>query len=266
MIKNKFIVKTNSYSVVFNQILKKITELSISTRVEVHLQIREDLNPSALDDIAIFKRMSAVIFSSGFNATVVKDMWPELKIAFKDFDFEIIKDWNEKEIEELMKNKKIIRNKNKIRAIIFNAKAFKELINEYGSFQGFLSKQSAPEKTYTYIEKRFHYLGKITTYDFLKRIGLNFIKPDIYIRRLYKRLGWLTSMSDNNKNLNKIFEISDYISYNTRHNLNYIDGVFWLFCSGYKDVMTMSVCGAVPKCGICYVNHCKYREVNFKNE
>ncbi|MCK4666428.1 DNA-3-methyladenine glycosylase I [Candidatus Dependentiae bacterium] len=256
----------NSYTITFNQILRRIKNLSISTRVEEHLQIREDLNSSALDDIAIFKKMSAVIFSSGFNATVVKDMWPELKIAFKGFDFEIVEGWTEKEIEELMKNKKIIRNKNKIKAIIFNAKVFNELIKEYGSFQKFLSKQCDPEKIHTYIEKRFHYLGKITTYDFLKRIGLNFMKPDIHIRRLYKRLGWLNSMSDNNKNLNKIFEISDSISNDTKLNLNYIDGVFWLFCSGYKDVMTMAVCGAVPKCNICYVNHCKSREVNFKNE
>ncbi len=258
-------MKSNSYTVTFNQILKKIKEFSISNQVEEHLQIRETLHPSSLDDIAIFKKMSAVIFSSGFNATVVKDMWPELKIAFKDFDFEIVKDWNEKEIEELMQNKKIIRNKNKLRAIIFNAKVFTELIQEYGSFQVFLSRHSDPEEIHTYIEKRFHYLGKITTYDFLKRIGLNFIKPDIHIRRLYKRLGWLNSMSDNNKNLNKIFEITDYISTATKHNLNYIDGVFWLFCSGYKDVMTIAICGAVPKCEICYVNHCKYREVNLKN-
>mgnify|MGYP001323114889 CR=1 FL=1 len=255
-------MKKHSYITSFELIRKKVLELSIGNKVEEHLKIRTELNPAQLEDKTVFKRMCAVILSSGFNASIVKNMWDQLKTEFNDFDFTVLKDWGPEKIEILMKNEKVIRNKNKIRAIIHNAKVFNNLIHKHQGFNKFLQENKDPELLFISIRDSFYFLGSITTFDFLKRIGLNYIKPDIHVRRLFHRLGWIDSMKETNKNLSTIFKIAEYISTETGFNLNYIDGVFWLFCSGYKEVMTGPICCAIPKCTECYVKHCKYRKEN----
>jgi len=54
--------------------------------------------------------------------------------AFDGFDPEKIIHYDDKKIEELMANEKIIRNRLKINAVIINAKGFLEIVKEYGSF------------------------------------------------------------------------------------------------------------------------------------
>lgn len=250
------------YIETFNLIYKKVLELSIGNKVEQHLEIRKKLCVKDLDDHTIFKRLVAVILSSGFNATIVKNKWNDLKKEFQNFDFLIIKDWDHEKVEELMVNEKIIRNKNKLKAIIYNAAEFNKIIIEYGSFDNYLTHFSNHDILYHDVKDRFHFLGEITTFDFLKRIGLNLIKPDVHIRRLFYRLGWIPSKRETQKNIRKIFKIAEYISEQTSQNLNMIDGVFWLFCSGYGDVLKYDVCGARPRCNECYVKNCKYKEEN----
>lgn len=253
-------MSSNKYIKVFNDIFKKVKELSDKQALQEHLLNRSKLRPADLDDRTIFKRLAAVILSSGFNATVVKNRWPALKKAFKDFDFKTIKDWDSEKVKDLMKNRAIIRNRRKIEAIIFNASRFNEIIEEFGNFNLYIESFNSQTDLYHDIHNKFQHIGQITAFDFLKRIGLDFIKPDIHIRRLFFRLGWLETFTETEKNFRDIIKIAEQISEETGRNLNYIDGVFWLFCSGYGDIMSKGICGSKPLCDECYVLDCRYRK------
>lgn len=58
--------------------------------------------------------------------------------AFADYDPEIVSTYDEKRIEELVKDPSIIRNRMKIEAAVNNAKRFIEVQEEFGSFDSYI--------------------------------------------------------------------------------------------------------------------------------
>jgi len=60
------------------------------------------------------------------------------RVAFDGFDYEIIANYDQDKIDELLRNEWIIRNKLKVKSAIKNAKAFIGIRAEYGSFSEYL--------------------------------------------------------------------------------------------------------------------------------
>lgn len=58
--------------------------------------------------------------------------------AFAGFDVNSVKDFSDSDVERLLKDSSIIRNKLKIEATINNAKRFIEIQNEFGSFDTYI--------------------------------------------------------------------------------------------------------------------------------
>ena len=58
--------------------------------------------------------------------------------VFDNFNPKKISKYTEKKIEVLMNNKGIIRNRKKIESVISNAKAFREIQKEFGSFDNYI--------------------------------------------------------------------------------------------------------------------------------
>ncbi len=58
--------------------------------------------------------------------------------AFDNFNPNIVANYDDKKVEELLKNEGIVRNKLKINAAIKNAKAFLAVQKEYGSFDKYI--------------------------------------------------------------------------------------------------------------------------------
>ncbi len=58
--------------------------------------------------------------------------------AFDNFDPEKVAKYDDKKIEELLKNKGIIRNRKKVEAAVANAKAFLKIQEEFGSFDNYI--------------------------------------------------------------------------------------------------------------------------------
>lgn len=58
--------------------------------------------------------------------------------AFDDFNPQIIARYNDKDIEALMRNSGIVRNRLKIQATISNAQAFIKIVEQYNSFDRYL--------------------------------------------------------------------------------------------------------------------------------
>ncbi|WP_425636564.1 DNA-3-methyladenine glycosylase I [Algoriphagus yeomjeoni] len=113
--------------------------------------------------------------------------------AFADFDYEVVAEFPESYVQELLQDPGIIRNVLKIRAAINNAKRFMEVQKEFGSFSNYiwgfvggkpiqnrLSSMSEAQATTKEsdllakdLKKRgFKFLGSTTVYAHMQATGL----------------------------------------------------------------------------------------------
>ena len=90
------------------------------------------------DDRILFEFIVLEAFQAGLSWETILNKRENFRQAFDDFDPEIIKDYDEDKISELMNNKGIIRNRRKIEAAIVNAKIYLELQKEWGSFSKYI--------------------------------------------------------------------------------------------------------------------------------
>ena len=75
-----------------------------------------------IDDDYLFEILVLVNFQTGLSWEIMLKKREDFRIAFDGFDVEKIAGYDEKRIEELLENENIIRNKNKINAVVNNAK------------------------------------------------------------------------------------------------------------------------------------------------
>ena len=139
------------------------------------------------DDDYLFEILVLVNFQTGLSWEIMLKKREDFRIAFDGFDVEKIACYDEKRIEELLKNENIIRNKNKIKAVINNAKVFIKIQEDYGSFYDYIKTftkgqifhergLTESELSRTMVEdlkkKGMKYLGPITMYSYLQTIGV----------------------------------------------------------------------------------------------
>lgn len=93
-------------------------------------------------------------FQAGLSWECILNKRDNFNQAYDNFDLDKICQYDENKIQELLQNKGIIRNKLKIKASINNAKIFKNIKQEYGTFSNYL-------KTFTKGEIIFE-IGKTT--------------------------------------------------------------------------------------------------------
>ncbi|PQZ91558.1 3-methyladenine DNA glycosylase [Arthrobacter sp. MYb227] len=84
------------------------------------------------DEHGVFERLSLEAFQSGLSWATILRKRENFRAAFSDFDPEIIADFDEAKVEELLGNAGIIRNRAKILATVKNAKATLELREDGG--------------------------------------------------------------------------------------------------------------------------------------
>lgn len=90
------------------------------------------------DDKKLFEMIILEGKQAGLSWSTILAKRETIKEAFDGLDPEIIVNYDESKIEELLQNKGIIRNKLKINAVIDNAKAYFKVKEQYGSFSAFL--------------------------------------------------------------------------------------------------------------------------------
>lgn len=90
------------------------------------------------NDDLYFENMSRVIFEAGLNWYVIDKKWSTIKTAFMGFSIEKVSRFTESDVERLLKDKGVVRNRSKIQALILNAMQFKTIKQQYGSFQAYL--------------------------------------------------------------------------------------------------------------------------------
>lgn len=78
-------------------------------------------------DQAIFERITLEAFQSGLSWLTILRKRPAFRAGFADFDHERIASFEEDDVERLMLDAGIVRNRRKIEATITNARALRQL-------------------------------------------------------------------------------------------------------------------------------------------
>lgn len=129
------------------------------------------------DEKYLFEMLILESFQAGLSWKCVLNKREDFEKAYDDFDIDKICDYDALKVQELMLNEKIIRNKLKINASINNAKIFKNIQEEYGTFHNYLKTFTNDETIYE-IDKTTSKLSDEISRD-LKKRGMKFVGSTI---------------------------------------------------------------------------------------
>jgi DNA-3-methyladenine glycosylase I len=92
------------------------------------------------DDDKLFEFFVLEGFQAGLSWQIVLNKRENFRKAFDHFNPQKVAAYSEDKIQELIQDKSIIRNKQKIRACVNNAQRFLEVQKEFGSFDRYMWK------------------------------------------------------------------------------------------------------------------------------
>ena len=142
------------------------------------------------DDYKLFELLLLESFQAGLSWETILNKRENFRKSFDNFDFNLISQYDDFKINNLLNDKGIIRCKRKIEAVINNAKIFIKIINEWGSFSNYIwhftnnevivnNSDIIPIKTELSdtisldLKKRgMKYVGSIIIYSYLQAIGV----------------------------------------------------------------------------------------------
>ncbi len=146
------------------------------------------------NDRKLFEFLILDLFQAGLSWRTILHKRENFRNSFDNFDVQKISQYTNKDIERLLSDKGIVRNKMKIEATINNAKSFLKIQEEFGSFDQYIwnftnyktlcnpegitletmpAKTPLSEKISKDLKKRgFKFVGAIICYSFMQAIGM----------------------------------------------------------------------------------------------
>ena len=118
--------------------MKRCKWCNINNPLYVKYHDDEWCQPSS-DDKYLYEMLILESFQAGLSWECVLNKREDFRKAYDGFDIDAVCAYGEEKIAELLGNKKIIRNRLKIRASINNSKIFKSITDEFGSFYSYLN-------------------------------------------------------------------------------------------------------------------------------
>jgi DNA-3-methyladenine glycosylase I len=102
---------------------------------------------------------------------VIEAKWPGFLEAFNDFDPQIVAGYTPADVENLLADPGIIRNRRKIEATVHNAGEMLRLEREHGTFAAYLRSHGSYDATVRDLRRNFKFLGESGAYHFLYVVG-----------------------------------------------------------------------------------------------
>lgn len=90
------------------------------------------------DDRILFEYILLDSFQAGLSWDIILKKRENFRKVFDNFDYRKIAKYDAKKMSSLLKDKGIVRNKLKIKAIVRNAQIFLDIQKEFGSFDKYL--------------------------------------------------------------------------------------------------------------------------------
>lgn len=145
------------------------------------------------DDRKQFEFLTMEVMQCGLNWNMMIQKREIFRSCFDGFDFEKISMYTEEDILRIMETEGMIRSRRKIEAVIHNARCFREIREEFGSFSDYLwgfskgktilyaghqkgnttARNGLSDRISKDLKKRgIKYLGSVTVYSHLQACGI----------------------------------------------------------------------------------------------
>jgi len=141
------------------------------------------------DDHRLFEKLSLEGFQSGLSWRTILAKRENFRAAFRDFDFDRIARFTQRDVERLLKDGGIVRHRGKIEAVINNAQRARDVAGREGSLAAFIWRYepdpkhlAKPQTVSTSAEATalsrdlkklgWKFVGPTTVYAFMQAMGL----------------------------------------------------------------------------------------------
>lgn len=139
------------------------------------------------DDSKLFEMLLLECFQAGLSWECVLNKREGFRQAFAGFNLEKVCAFTAEDVERLMQDAAIIRHRRKVEAAIQNARAFRRIQQEFGSFDQYLWQWTSNQIIYEYgqttspvsdilakdLKKRkMKFVGSTTIYSYLQAVGV----------------------------------------------------------------------------------------------
>lgn len=127
----------------------------------------------ATDETVLFERLVLEINQAGLSWLTVLRKRAAFRAAFADFAVDRVAAFDEAEIERLLADTSIVRNRRKIEAVVANARRIQELRQTHGSFRAWLdAHHPRPVDAWTRLfRQNFRFTGGLIVGEFLMSLG-----------------------------------------------------------------------------------------------
>jgi DNA-3-methyladenine glycosylase I len=127
----------------------------------------------ARDEAVLFERLVLEINQAGLSWATILRKRPAFRAAYAGFDVDRVANFGDADVERLMGDAGIIRNRLKIAAAIDNAKRIQELRRSHGSFANWLDAHHprSREEWVKLFKKTFRFTGGEIVNEFLMSLG-----------------------------------------------------------------------------------------------
>ncbi len=121
-------------------------------------------------DQKYFEILCLCLLQTGLNWGSIRKHWQKYKEGFYGFDIHKL---SEAHTKALLKDPRVIKNPRKVEAIIHNARTFKKIKREFGSFSNFLTslQELGHQELLDALAKKFKHVGPYTAEYFLHSVG-----------------------------------------------------------------------------------------------
>lgn len=141
------------------------------------------------DDQRLFEKLCLESFQSGLSWRTILAKRENFRMAFKNFDYDKVARFGQRDVERLLKDEGIVRHRGKIEAVINNAKCARQMVKDEGSLAAFFwsyepneKNLAAPQTVSTSdesaaiskeLKKRgWKFVGPTTVYSFMQAMGM----------------------------------------------------------------------------------------------
>jgi 3-methyladenine DNA glycosylase Tag len=129
----------------------------------------EKVPTGTLDDYLAALSRSAL--EPGLNWNVLEAKWPGIVEAFHGFSVRDVAALTPADIDDLMNDHRVIRNRRKLEAIVHNAGEMLCIAPDAAGFRAYLRSHGSFEATVADMRRRFKFIGEMGAYHFLFVVG-----------------------------------------------------------------------------------------------
>ena len=126
------------------------------------------------DDVRFFEYLCLEIFQAGLSWETIIRKRDGMRAALDGFNHAIIAGYSDARIHELCSDERVIRHRQKLEAIRYNAQVFRRIVDEHGSFLKWIeANRQGSLGSWTRLFKRtFSFVGPEIVREFLESSGV----------------------------------------------------------------------------------------------